>query len=380
MPLYIRTRDNVVLRFENIQDVNQWVSDGKVTMQAVFLTDDKVWKPIAELLKKAPDRIEKKIESPPAPRSVGMESEMDGEPAWVPKAKVILPVSDWDNDLDDDDDDFDFEEGGSKKGIFIVSLLIVLAGVGIAGYILFGNKLFPQKNPKTAEPGHPVIAKEAEPVPQPEKRLVQPEPTKPAPVAGVVAKPDASVHAIQQAGKDANIHQQVAANQTKPPAKIENKPIEHKKTASPVPKTEKRRLITKARSPAKRPRRRLPSIREQKTSDQHMTLGNRLLIQGKVKRAEAHFQYVLSIRPRSVEALTQVGKCEMRLGHLKKAIRYFNNALSINREYSPAMIGLARLYKKQGNRSKAAAYYSKYVELHPYGLNVDEAKAFLGVK
>ena len=78
--------------------------------------------------------------------------------------------------------------------------------------------------------------------------------------------------------------------------------------------------------------------------------------------------------------MTKLGKCKMRMGNLNKATEYFQSALSINKEYSPAMIGLARLYKKQGNRSRAAAYYSKYLDLHPYGLNVREAKAFLGIK
>jgi len=401
MPLYIRTRDNVVLRFEGIQDVKQWLSEGKVTMQAVFMTEDKVWKPIAELLKEDTGAAQPKpastqpSEPVKQPASMGMEPDNDaGEPAWAPKARVILPVSDWDNDLDDDlDDDFDIDEGRSKKGILIVSFLIALAGVAIAGYILFGDRLFHKKSLNPSVPSATVAAKKALPAPPSVKRVVVTKPIKPAApkaVAVAEAKPDTVVHSALNTQKDAVIRHQIASAQGT--AGVKKKPAGIKKESASPKKPPEKRIISAskrkkapkhARVVAKAPKKRashIPGRRNQNTYDSHMTMGNRLLIQGDVKKAEGHFHYVLSVRPRSVEAMTKLGKCKMLLGNLNKAAEYFQSALSINNEYSPAMIGLARLYKKQGNHSQAAAYYSKYLELHPYGLNVREAKAFLGVK
>ena len=397
MPLYIRTRDNVVLRFENIQNVHQWVNDGKITMQAVFLTDDKVWKPIAELLKKKPSPINADREAEPrsmeaeprsmeaGPRSISMQSNVDGEPAWTSKAKVPLPVSEFDKDFDDDfDDDLDFQEGGSKKGLFIAGFIFLLAGVAIVGYILFGDKLLnKKKKTKTAVPGQSVIAKKTKPVkPMSKKRIIPAEPAKTVPIA-VVTKTDAVVHSVKSPSKD-KIDQTTKAVAVKATAPTETgkKQVQPKKTSRLVPKSGKKpkKSVLRAKSNKKRPRMHIPNRKNQNTYDNHMTLGNRLLIAGKAKSAEGHFQYALSSNPHSVEALTKIGDCEVLLGNLKKASEYFHNALSLNKEYSPAMLALARLYKKQGNRPQAAAYYSRYVEMHPYGLHVREAKVFLGIK
>ncbi len=376
MPLYVRTKDNVVLRFEDMGDLQRWASEGKVTRQAAYLADGNVWKPIEGLLNfdNLPKRPQTRQYAPkPEPQPVAPKQDT-GEPAWAPKAKVILPVSDWEDELDFDG------VGTSHKGLFIVVLLLVLVGAGVAGYMLFGKKIlnkYLKNKEKTAThfkvPPTPVhkriVAKNNHPKPAP--------PAVPAPKPVTPTTPPPAQPARQPVAHQA----QVVHTPTPPPpaahaaAPASPKPV---KTAAQPPKPPAKKRPVRTRTAGQhREQRHAPVARGTGSYDHHMEMGNRLLIQGNIKAAKGHFQYALSLNPRSVEALTKIGECVLKQGNLKKAEEYFLNALSVYQEYSPAMIALARLYKREGKRSQAAAYYSKYINLHPHGLHVQEAKAYL---
>lgn len=70
---------------------------------------------------------------------------------------------------EDDDDDYEYEERGSKKGVVLLVILVLLICAGIGGY--FGWKYYFNKDNNSTGNNEPQAVAEEQPAPEPEKQV-----------------------------------------------------------------------------------------------------------------------------------------------------------------------------------------------------------------
>jgi len=115
---------------------------------------------------------------------------------------------------------------------------------------------------------------------------------------------------------------------------------------------------------------------EADTYDAHMEAGNRLA-STRPDAAMAHFRRAAQLRPNRVEPVSRQGDLAIQQGDLAGAERYYREAIRRNAEYGPTMLGMARLKQRRGDRDDARYWYTRYLERFPQGSGASEARAFL---
>jgi len=140
-------------------------------------------------------------------------------------------------------------------------------------------------------------------------------------------------------------------------------------------KEEPKKPVISTRREDRAPSREIVSISDQ--CDIHMAKGNRLIAVNPEK-ALPHFQFAATRCPNLAEPRSRIGKCEYRMGKLESATAQYEAALKIGPNYSPAIIGLARTHAKMGNDQDARYQYLRYLKVNPHGSLAMEAKQYLG--
>ncbi|HOU54786.1 MAG TPA: tetratricopeptide repeat protein [Myxococcota bacterium] len=115
---------------------------------------------------------------------------------------------------------------------------------------------------------------------------------------------------------------------------------------------------------------------EPDTYDAHMEAGNRLMTT-RPDAAMAHFRRAAQLRPTRVEPLSRMGDLAMQQQDLEGAERHYREALRRNADYGPTMLGIARLRHRKGNREDARYWFTRYLERFPQGGGAAEARAYL---
>jgi len=120
----------------------------------------------------------------------------------------------------------------------------------------------------------------------------------------------------------------------------------------------------------------VPSQEDADTYDAHMEAGNRLM-PGRPDAAMAHFRRAAQLRPSRVEPISRMGDLALDQQDLANAERYYREAMRLNAQYGPTILGMARLKQKRGDREDARYWYTRYLERFPQGSGAAEARAFL---
>lgn len=92
-------------------------------------------------------------------------------------------------------------------------------------------------------------------------------------------------------------------------------------------------------------------------------------------KALALYKQALAQRPSSVDALSNVGRLQMKSGKTSEALKTFKRCRSAAPRYTPCMYWHGRALEKAGRRSDAMKAYEKYLDVNPDGsLAVDVRK------
>jgi tetratricopeptide (TPR) repeat protein len=97
----------------------------------------------------------------------------------------------------------------------------------------------------------------------------------------------------------------------------------------------------------------------------HNNLGRRLLLQGQIDNAVAHFRAALEIRPNYPEALNNLGDALLRQGHVDEAASEFAAALSIRPGDPLATYNLGTVLALQGRLDAATDRFRAALRLRP---------------
>ena len=106
-------------------------------------------------------------------------------------------------------------------------------------------------------------------------------------------------------------------------------------------------------------------------------LGNVLMQQGKLKQAQAQYEYALSINPNHSDTHHNLGVAFMREGNMQRAKARFENVLRINPADADAHNNLGEVLIRLGKPFQAAAHYEKVLEINPNNLIVINNLAWL---
>lgn len=61
-------------------------------------------------------------------------------------------------------------------------------------------------------------------------------------------------------------------------------------------------------------------------------------------------------------AMTNLGRCYMKLAQYQEAQTYFEQALQLNQNYSPALLEMQKVFYQQGNFTAAKVYLNRYAQ------------------
>ena len=84
-------------------------------------------------------------------------------------------------------------------------------------------------------------------------------------------------------------------------------------------------------------------------------------------KALALYKQALAKRPRSVEALSNTGKLQLKAGKTSDAIATFKRCRKAMPRYTPCMYWHGRALEKSGRRSEAKKAYENYLDVNPDG-------------
>lgn len=119
-----------------------------------------------------------------------------------------------------------------------------------------------------------------------------------------------------------------------------------------------------------------PASEEADTYDAHMEAGNRLM-STRPDAAMAHFRRAAQLRPNRVEPFSRMGDLALQQQDLAGAERHYREAIRRNADYGPTILGMARLKQRLGDREDARYWYTRYLERFPQGSGASEARTYL---
>ena len=372
MTLYVRTRDKVLLRFEDIETLTSWIQNHRISVNDEFFAADQTWQPLHRLFRveiapnrakpaadaethapasrapepEGPTRITSAAPASPPSSAKALHSREPVQPGgpWQVRSAVAPDAAGlWGSEPDTEPRPYRFK----KRTVIGTGIVVVVAGV-FAVILWLG----------TRDAG----SSDSE----------QPPPAVPSTSTTTAAESRVRIEPVAAGAPD--VAPPPAENPPEAPAQDERRaPTPASEASRVVPEPPAPRVPAEPRTPAPAPAPREP---EALTYDQHMAEGQRLLARDPAN-AMKHFQAASAKSPGSVEPVAKMGTCAERLGRLQEAVTLFQKALSLHADYGPAIAGLARVKARLGQREEAAALYTRYLENNPTGSHAAEARAFL---
>lgn len=110
-----------------------------------------------------------------------------------------------------------------------------------------------------------------------------------------------------------------------------------------------------------------PAFADRTGEKQQILLGFQLLEQNDIDRAQAVFDQILILNPRSFPARTGRGAVLARRGKLSEAEQLLKGALVYNPDPVRTLYELGRVYEQLGDDTQAAATYKKGLEKYRQG-------------
>lgn len=101
-----------------------------------------------------------------------------------------------------------------------------------------------------------------------------------------------------------------------------------------------------------------------------ISAGEKHLMQGKVRAAQALFRRAQELKPTSPIPTAQLGWCELSRRRYKTATQYFKRALRKSAGHGDSLYGLGYSYEKQGDAVNARRYFEDYIKRYPRGAKV----------
>jgi predicted Zn finger-like uncharacterized protein len=372
----VRRQDGQQLALRNLTELQRWIVERRVGPNDEVSLSGETWRKLGTLpelgaffeVVQVAEQGGRGVGAPPVSRDVALSDTMVGipmddpgernprsrTPAWTgqPIGGQAAPEPAWvgsgpsvDVDLDDQLSAADLKRlRGGGAGRFIV-LLIILAAVGVAAYVLV--KLQPGSPPGTL------------PAPkQPSLEEAQQEPaTAPAPAAQAEPSPQAAAPAAEIA-------------KPTPPAEAKAEP-KTAVAAAPAP------TAAPAPAPAKEAVIEPGGVPNGKGINFYLTQGHHLL-DSKPELALRYFAKAGEMDPRSPEPDSGRGLAFSNMERWNDAVNAFQVSLKKSPEYTEALMGLAEAYRAQGtaaNKRKALVLYKRYLDLAPDGPDAPVAKA-----
>lgn len=226
-----------------------------------------------------------------------------------------------------DEDELRLVKGGGGAGKWLLVLLL-LGGIGAAGYFGYFNWYLPQEEAKKAE----------------QEKLAEEERAKLTPPmvaevdAGVV--PDAVAIVEAPVVVDAGIAEVAVPDA----GAVIAEPVVDAGTAMPVVKKEPERNY-----------------------DWYMAQGDRLRDREKASQALDMYGKAADLKPDRAEPVAGRGLALLDMGQKEQAAASFQEALKMNPRYGVAIMGLAETYRAMGRSADAIKYYERYLDVLPNG-------------
>jgi hypothetical protein len=117
-----------------------------------------------------------------------------------------------------------------------------------------------------------------------------------------------------------------------------------------------------------------PSSRLRKPYHEVLAEADRLLENGRSRRAEELYHEVLAARPGDAAALTGLAYVQLDRGRIPDAVSTFKQALGHDERYTPALFGLGEAYREQGRRDLAVQAFQAYLAREPAGRDAAAAR------
>jgi predicted Zn finger-like uncharacterized protein len=281
------------------------------------------------------------------------------EPAWTASPSFSA--------VDEDLAAEDMKHVRGSRAPAIIVTLIVLAGLGGAGYFLMKQS---QKAPAPAAPvpAAPGAVGETGPAVPPAAIAatggVAPQPVT-APAAATAPSDGGPTAPTTAVGNTAPIGAPAVAATPKPaPAAVSNAKAETKAEAKPEgDATSKPKAAPEGAEPPKGHDYNWYLSRGRKLLDTHPS------------QAVGMFEQASQANASSPEPDSGRGIAYSNLEQWPKAISAFQAALKKSPEFNEAVMGLAEAYRYSGNKKEALLYYKRYLELTPDGADAPAAKA-----
>lgn len=323
---YIKTSDGVLIRFESIETLKKWIEEGKVREKDFFLTDDKQWKPLEEVLIIIKEKSTK--QEPPPKKIVKQE-----EPLWTePTEEKTIKITEetlWGKD-EGIEEALEEKEFKKSRLPLIITLIVVFCGIVYGTYYLynfFTSIPFPQKKEIPSAPEIEMV-------------------------------------------KESKIFEEI--EELRLPI-VEEEIIEEE-----VEKIEEEKMEERFEPPARKVKTKpIPEEEKRKDNYEELIASSEKLMEEDPQKAISILMSASRLMPHKAEPLRKIGYSYLKLGNYENAINYFKKALINNKFDDPSYIGLARAYKSSGNQSEAKRYYEDYLKLKPDGKFAKEAQDFI---
>jgi hypothetical protein len=397
---YIRTADNVILKFSSIEVIKKWFSEGKLSPQDYYLLEGKHWVNLKDYLgskgksvsttQKLPfistverqsiekesidaSEVQQKSKSPEKESPPWAESEIQAEVRetekpipWKESDLKLPPVGrrkEEDNERRNpqwtQETDYEIELiNKSRRPLKIFFLFIGFALLGIAAFFITLKIMEPEPVIETGD--------------FPEADL-QEEKTdtviEPASVEKEI--PEVSDSDFRETEEDEIKDEKEILSMDTPSVKDEmtadiiRQEVTSKKISSEEEKIETKKTEKKTAA---------DEGKKEGGSYENIIAEGREMMNTDPSAAINLFLQASKKKPGMAEPLANIGDCYSRIGDSKQAIVFYNRALVNNKDHLASILGLARAYKKLGLSAQAKAKYQDYLKLSPDGKFAEEAK------
>lgn len=116
--------------------------------------------------------------------------------------------------------------------------------------------------------------------------------------------------------------------------------------------------------------------RDEKT---HLNLAQSYEAKGKLDKALKEYKTSLEVNPNQPQAYYNLAIIYKSQAKIEEAIQNLEKAVKLNKDFVAARVVLGDLYAQQGKYDKAEEQYLTVVKMKPFGLDLKELKAKLGV-
>jgi protein O-mannosyl-transferase len=97
----------------------------------------------------------------------------------------------------------------------------------------------------------------------------------------------------------------------------------------------------------------------------HLSLGNALLLKGRVDDAITQYQQTVQIKPGDTQALLDLGNALLRKGRVDEAITQYQKVLQIDPTFAVAHNNLGTIFLREGNVDEAVNQYQQALQIKP---------------